>query len=214
MRTIARHIRAVSHITAMTLALAMATFALDSAKADTVSGSIAYDRLNLTTPDAALRTFLSAYRDGDFVTVFWIFSPSTQTEWFRRLAQFRIDTLVKGFDFKDTALMADLVPPLKEIDQTDFGFAFAHMMVTAKRRGMLPLDVTGLPVDLSPQNVPLLGKVTATTPVEVDIAVALKNYTGPVIFRMQLARSGRWRLLQIIPPGGDEQSIPFGLRGK
>jgi hypothetical protein len=81
----------------------------------------------------------------------------------------------------------------------------------ASRHGMLPIDIDGLPADLSQQNVPVLGTKTQTTTGDIDFAVALKNYNGPVVFRMGLAKSGRWRLLQIIPPGGDEKSIPFGL---
>ncbi len=42
------------------------------------SGSAAYDRLDLTTPEAALRQFLGAYRRGDYVTAFWILAPASQ----------------------------------------------------------------------------------------------------------------------------------------
>ncbi len=204
-------LKAISGVVAFVLASAVGVATPLPARADSISGSVAYDKLNLTTADAALRTFLTAYRQGDFVTAYWIFAPSTQAAWFDHLMTFRLGSLLKNFKFGDAALNNELFPRTADMDQTDNSFVFAAAMAGAGRRGMLPVDIDGLPADLSQQNVPVLGAKTQTTAGDVDFAVALKNYSGPVVFRMRLAKSGRWRLLQIIPPGGDEKSIPFGL---
>jgi hypothetical protein len=82
-------------ISALLLAASVAAGTLSPARADSISGSIAYDKLNLTTADAALRTFLTAYRQGDFVSVYWIFAPSTQTAWYDHLLTFRMGSLIK-----------------------------------------------------------------------------------------------------------------------
>jgi hypothetical protein len=176
-----------------------------------VSGSLAYDRLDLSTPDAALRTFLTAYRDGDYVTAFWVFAADTQDEVLRHAAQLNLRRLARMPAQGGMAIMAEMLPPHAELDQRDSTFLFANIMQVAKRRGLLPLDVAGLPQDLSPANVPNLGRRTETTDGTTEIAVTLGAYRAPVVFRFIRARTGRWRLRQIVPPGGDPTSVPFGL---
>jgi hypothetical protein len=175
------------------------------------SGSLAYDRLDLSTPDAALRAFLSAYRDGDYVTAFWIFTADTQDEVFRHAAQMNMDRLARLPAQGRMAIMTEMIPPTAEVDQRDYSFLFANIMQVAKRRGLMPLDIAGLPGDLSPANVPSLGRRTETTDGVTEIAMTLRAYREPVVFRLQRARTGRWRLRQILTPGGDPASVPFGL---
>ena len=108
-------------------------------------------------------------------------------------------------------LLGALVPPLAEREQQDMSFQFAHMMSVAGQHDILPLDLTGLPEDLTRANVPALGASAQSPDGRVEIAISLKNYPAPVTFRLEKSPHGKWRLRQIIPPGGDEKSIPFGL---
>jgi hypothetical protein len=175
------------------------------------SGSLAYDRLDLSSPEAALRAFLTAYRDGDYVAAFWIFTADTQDEVFRHAAQLNMDRLARLPAQGRLAIMTEMIPPTAEVDQRDYSFLFANIMQVAKRRGLMPLDITGLPDDLSPANVPSLGQRTETTDGITEIAMTLRAYREPVVFRLQRARTGRWRLRQVLTPGGDPASRPFGL---
>ncbi|WP_439574319.1 hypothetical protein [Phreatobacter sp.] len=175
------------------------------------SGSLAYDRLDLSSPDAALRAFLTAYRDGDFVTAFWIFTPETQDEIARHVATLNLHRLAALPTQNRLAILAEMLPPTADLDQRDLGFMFANIMQVAQRRGMQPLNLTGLPQDLSPANVPDLGRRTETTDGATEVAVTLSAYRGPVVFRLVKARTGRWRLRQVVPPGSDPESTPFGL---
>ncbi len=175
------------------------------------SGSLAYDRLDLSTPEAALRAFLTAYRDGDYVTAFWIFTAETQDEVFRHAAQMNMDRLARLPAQGRMAIMTEMIPPTAEVDQRDYSFLFANIMQVAKRRGLMPLDIAGLPDDLAPANVPNLGPRTQTTDGVTEIAMVLRAYREPVVFRLQRARTGRWRLRQVLTLGGDPASVPFGL---
>jgi hypothetical protein len=195
---------------AMLAALAVPGPALGQA-VPSASGSLAYDRLQMSTPDAALRTFLSAYRDGDYVTAFWVFAADTQDEVLRHAAQLNLRRLARLPAEGSMAIVVEMSPPPAELDQRDLSFMFAHVMQVARRRGMLPLDVAGLPQNLAPANVPNLGRLTETTDGTTEIAVTLGAYREPVVFRFVRARTGRWRLRQIVPPGGDPTSVPFGL---
>lgn len=177
------------------------------------SGSLAFDRLDLSTPDAALRAFLTAYRDGDFVTAFWIFTPETQDEILRQVATFAVDRLARRPGSGRLAILSEMIPATAGMVQRDHSFLFANIMQVARRRGLQPLDLSGLPQDLSAANVPDLGRRTQTTDGVTEIAVVLGAYRGPVVFRMTGPVAGRWRLRQVVPPGGDPTSIPFGLAG-
>lgn len=198
-------------VVAAALAALAAPRAADAQGLTGNSGSLAYDRLDLSTPEAALRAFLTAYRAGDYVTAFWIFAPGTQDEVFRHAAQMNMGRLARLPAQGRMAIMTEMLPPTAEVDQRDYSFLFANVMQVAKRRGLMPLDVAGLPEDLSAANVPGLGQKTETTDGITEIAVALRAYGAPVVFRLAPGRNGRWRLRQIVPPGGDPASLPFGL---
>ncbi len=168
-----------------------------------------YEDLHLGDAESALREFLSAYHRGDFLVAYWILAPEAQTELQRQLAMFNADRFFSGtVDFKDLAM---LFPAQADVEQTDFGFLFADMMRFGLARGIQPLNVAGLPDDLSKSNVPVLGKRTERTDGKVEYAVALKAYPKPVVFRLQTSPRGRWRVYQVLLPGGDESSLPFGL---
>jgi hypothetical protein len=49
-------------------------------------------------------------------------------------------------------LLGELAPPLAEREQQEMSFQFAHMMSVAAQYDMLPLDLTGLPEDLTRAN--------------------------------------------------------------
>jgi hypothetical protein len=172
------------------------------------SGSLAYDRMDLSSAEAALRTFLSAYRDGDYVGAFWVLAPEAQDEVARHVAQLNLGRLARLPAQGRMTIMTEMIPPTAEVDQRDYGFMFATIMQVAKRRGILPLNVAGMPDDLPAAS---LGRQTETNDGFTEIAVTLSAYPAPVVFRFFKARSGRWRLRQIVPPGGDATSLPFGL---
>ena len=44
-----------------------------------------------------------------------------------------------------------------------------------------------------------------------DLTATVEGTEGPVVFRMVQAPSGRWRVLQVIAPGGDTGFIPWSI---
>lgn len=175
------------------------------------SGSHAYDRLDLQSAEAALRTFLSAYRRGDFVTAFWILAPASQSAFYTHLSRFDMRRVARVK--AESALMhaAEMIPSPAQMDQTDISFIFAHAMAVARRLDIMPLNLAGLPEDLSPANVPRVGTRNQLADGRVEFSVALPAYRSPVVFRMVQRGPGRWRLEQVLPPGAVLDSLPFGL---
>jgi hypothetical protein len=96
----------------------------------------AHDKLDLASPEAALRTFLTAYRQGDFITAFWVLSPQAQREWKKHLDLFMFDSLCLMRGAPTSAmrpLIEALVPPMDKWEQPeDVSFLFAHLMTVAQ----------------------------------------------------------------------------------
>lgn len=184
-----------------------------SVSAQTLATGTAYDKLDLASPEAALRTFLTAYRQGDFVTAFWVLSPQAQREWKKHLDLFMFDRpcLVRSATSVMGPLIEVLVPPMDKWEQPeDVSFLFAHLMTVAQQRSWLPLDLDGLPADLSASKVPAPGARRDTRDGHVDIAVPLRAYPAPVIFRLETSPLSKWRVRQAIVPGTDDNAIPWG----
>lgn len=181
------------------------------APARSTSGSLAFDRLDLRTPESALRRFLSAYRQGDYVTAYWIMTPSSQQAFVRHLSRFEFNRIARLPASSAVLHAAEMMPAISQMEQTDTSFYFAHAMAVAHRLGVMPLNLTGLPEDVSPTNVPRLGSRNQLTDGRVEYSVPLRAYRAPVVFRMVATQGGRWRLEQVLPPGGSVDSIPFGL---
>lgn len=168
-----------------------------------------YEHLRLGDAESALREFLSAYAKGDFLVAYWILSPEAQAELQRQLAMLNTEAFFRGgIDGGD---LMRVFPAQAEMEQVDFGFLFADMMRFGIARGIEPVDVAGLPADLSKTNVPDIGKRSERTDGQVDYAVALKSYAEPVVFRLKPSPGGRWRVHQILLPGGDGTAVPFSL---
>ncbi|KAF0137451.1 MAG: hypothetical protein FD152_470 [Xanthobacteraceae bacterium] len=181
------------------------------ASAHSSSGSMAFDRLDLRSPEAALRQFLSAYRRGDYVTAYWIMTPTSQSAFARHLARFEFNRIARLPASSAVLHAAEMMPSVNQMEQTDTSFYFAHAMAVAHRLGVMPLNLSGLPEDVSPTNVPRLGNRNQLTDGKVEFAVPLRAYRAPVVFRFVSTQGGRWRLEQILPPGGTVDSLPFGL---
>ncbi|MBX9990624.1 hypothetical protein [Phreatobacter oligotrophus] len=175
------------------------------------SGSAAYDRLDLTTPEAALRQFLGAYRRGDYVTAFWILAPASQQAFQAHLMRFDLSKIARVSVTGAMTHAPEMIPPVNRLEQTDPSFSFAYAMQVARRLDIMPLNLAGMPEDMSPAVVPRLGTPVQLADGQVEIAMPLQAYRAPVVFRMVRSPQGRWRVQQVLPPGGHVESLPFGL---
>ncbi|MCZ8316421.1 hypothetical protein [Phreatobacter sp.] len=175
------------------------------------SGSAAYDRLDLTTPEAALRQFLGAYRRGDYVTAFWIMAPAAQQAFYVHLMRFDLSRIARVSVTGAMTHAMEMIPPVNRLEQTDPSFAFAYAMQVARRLDIMPLNLAGMPEDMSPAVVPRLGTRVQLADGQVEIAMPLQAYRAPVVFRMVRSAQGRWRVQQVLPPGGNVEALPFGL---
>lgn len=175
----------------------------------------AYERLDLSTPEAALSTFLTAFHQGDFVTAFLVFSPEAQNEWYTLYSVSDMDTvLARSATERLSAAQTKAMTPAHPWEQWDFSYMFAHIMNWAKQNRTLPLNLEGLPSTITPTSLkPLMQRQRETSQGTV-LAVTLKAYPQQLQFVMQRSPLGKWRLAQVIFPGGDTSVRPWAIPRK
>lgn len=170
-----------------------------------------YESLDLDTPEAAVRTFVDAFQRQDFPTVFLIFAANTQFRWVQLVNLLRYGELlqIEKWDQvkEDIPTFSQGIGHGEHSDALP-SFLFDSLMLAAKKHSALLIDLSG--------EVTILGSQPAVTEIEgeqgaVDVRAAVDGIEGAVIFRMGQAPSGRWRVLQVIVPAGNEALRPWSV---
>lgn len=182
------------------------------AQPQTVPGSIFangartyYEAIDLSTPEAAAGTFLSAWARRDYATASVALSPAAQRGWSAQISQtLSMQSLFPG----DTgnAVIRDSVWGRKDrsgFDEVarDPNLLFDDMLQAGERRGVLPFTLgPGMKTDQ-----PAVAGDQATVAVETD--------GRPAKMTLALLRlpSGRWKVDQILLPGADPALKPWGF---
>ncbi len=163
-----------------------------------------YDTLDLKTPEKAVKTFVKAYQERDFWTVWLVFSGKTQAIVSQQFSLLDLHNLI---DYETNSPLEENIPyfnkGLFDGEHVDFGYIFDENMLAASENSMLLFDLSGVVV------------ITSSTPSSisptqeaVDVTTNVGKVQG-IIFRMVQAPSGKWRLYQVILPGGvDDSSDP------
>jgi len=163
-----------------------------------------YEALELSSPSEAAATFGDAFGRNDFMTVWLVLDRSAQNEWQQDFNLLRYFQIIDIDAFPD--LRASLQTEVLTIDtweSFDMWYLFDRMMLLADRHDAFLIDLSG---EMT---------VTDETVEEdhTDVSATVVGIDGVVTFRMAQAPSGRWRVVQVIVPGGDEESIPWSTPG-
>jgi hypothetical protein len=196
-----------------------------------------YDSLALDTPEAAVRTFTQAFQQRDFPTVFWVLHPNTQQQWWWDFGLKRFENLVRasnpsqilwntesgrnlralvesGTINQDESFLTFLemsgslgykgspYTPLVMEHIGDTSYLFDQVMLAANEqylidlRGQVTIGETRL-------------RKTVDEEMIATVIATLAGVEGEVSFRLKQSPTGRWRVLQVIVPGGDEEKYPW-----
>jgi hypothetical protein len=173
-----------------------------------------YESLNLETPEDAAQTFVDAFQRLDFMTVYFILSPDAQFTSSRKIA-IETDKLVRLEEGEDVQAVWGNVPVLGtgldadvlEHSAAEWFYIFDGLLLEAARHDRLLIDLRGEVVFTGSR--PTLNLDEGLT--GFDVLATVEGIEGDVIFRMVQAPSGRWRVQQVIVPGGDEALIPWSI---
>ncbi len=171
-----------------------------------------YESLALDTPELAVETFVDAFQKDNFEALYLIFAPNTQRQITNSINLLQYQDFVKATDYEEAnEIASDSVQsrPLNEWEHMTTGYRFDSLMLVARQHSAFLIDLSGhvsilRTVDFVDDD----GKVFA------DVITDVEGIDGEVVFRMEQAPSGRWRVGQVILPGGDEDRVPWSVPAK
>lgn len=160
-----------------------------------------YESLDLASPTAAVETFTDAFADKDFMTVWLAFDINAQNrvEHYSNLLQWPI--LLRTDAVPNHGSQIGSVLSFDNLETTDRWYIFDQMMMIADEHDAYLVDLSG---DVA------VGEESAAGD-DVEVSTVVEGIDGEVRFRMVQSPSGRWRVLQVIVPGGDEDLIPWSV---
>ena len=170
-----------------------------------------YESLDLSSPEAAVTTLTDAFQRQDFFSVFLVLDYTAQFHFIQKVRLFRHQEL---FDTThEEAVLADVPVYAAGLGSSehvpDSIFIFDDMMLAVAKHDAFLIDLRG--------SISILGSKTfefedsGETIQAVDVSATVANIEGEVIFRTVQAPSGRWRVRQVIVPGGDEELLPWSI---
>lgn len=159
-----------------------------------------YEGLALSTPVDAVLTFIDRFERGDYPALYLILSPAAQAAWRSQpMATFDYSTW-----FRDPALIQRVPMLVRDLpDEHDPGvitYIFDEVMLVAEANDAFVIDLRGA------QDVGGLEMGADGTSAQVRARLADGT---PVTFALEQAPSGRWRMRQVIVPGGDTDILPW-----
>ena len=168
-----------------------------------------YESLDLSTPEAAVERFTSAFQQEDYETVFLILSPLAQRQIANRINTIYYQELIKvddGTEVKDVLGNTPMFNVIDEWEHRTSSYLFDTIMLAAKQHSAFLIDLSGTMSILRTEQ---LSDNSGSS--IVDVVSSVEGTEGNVIFRMEQAPSGRWRVRQVIVPDGNEELIPWSV---
>ncbi|OFW52919.1 MAG: hypothetical protein A2V75_09875 [Actinobacteria bacterium RBG_16_70_17] len=163
-----------------------------------------YESLDLASPREAVATFADAFQRNDFMTVWLVLDADAQLHLQQDL------NMAQWGQFFDTAASPEYrtaleteVFPFQSWDSHDSWEFFDRLMLMADGHDAFLIDLSG--------QVNVTGESPSAGWGYTDLTAEVEGIEGDVIFRMAQAPSGKWRVHQVIAPGGDEQSVPWSV---
>lgn len=186
--------RLVTVIVVFVIALSSCTYTNPEPEARTY-----YDSLDLSSPTAAAETFVDAFARDDFMTVWLAFDSQAQWEWnnaFNLLHYsklFRVnDEMRQGIPDTISRLITETTDPWYVFDQT---------MMLAREHNALLIDLQSIDLDMT----------TIKDDGTAVVTGRFEGIDGDVEIKLTATQDGRWKVGQVLLPGGDENSIPWGV---
>lgn len=159
-----------------------------------------YEGLALSTPVEAVLTFIDRFEHGDYPALFLVLSPEAQADWRRRpIATFDYSTWFADPNLLDQVAMLSSDLP-DEHDSSVITHIFDEVMRVAEANDAFVIDLRGAQ-DVGGQE---MGPDGTTARLRARLANGV-----PVTFELTLSPSGRWRVRQVIVPGGDTEVLPW-----
>jgi hypothetical protein len=163
-----------------------------------------YEGLDLSSPTTAVETFVALFQHGDYPALFLALSPTAQRNW----QQYPAVTFDYSVWFENPDALLDEVAFMNR-DLPDehapnvITALFDEVMVAAAANDAFVIDLRGAVTVQGERMLPV------EEPEVAEVTAEVEGIAGEVRFLMERAPSGRWRVRQVIVPGGDETILPW-----
>ena len=167
-----------------------------------------YESLALDAPETAVKTFVDAFQRDDFETLYLIFHRNTQMRISQNINILSYQALVKADDHVEADKIVSESAQYKTLDEWEHiteSYLFDSLMLAAKQHSAFLIDLSGDVSILRTEEI-VDGERSFS-----DVITTVAGIDGEVVFRMEQAPSGRWRVRQVIVPSGNEEQIPWSV---
>jgi hypothetical protein len=173
---------------------------------DGSEGRTQYESFQLDTPTHAIQTFVDTFQSRDYAGLFLIFSPDTQQNWSRQINMLNFDQWAQPDKWEEVE--ADIPFLNDDFDQLEQSvtvapYLFDQVMLAAEQHDAFLIDLRG--------NIEVAQIKIDPNATEVNVPAMVEGIEGEVIFRLVKSPSERWRVQQVIVPGGDEEAMPWSV---
>ncbi len=160
-----------------------------------------YESLDLESPTRAVETFSDAFARKDFMTVWLTLDKRAQFEFESSFNLLQYSHLIDMDAVPD--MQAEIVAAYsyENRETTDRWYLFDRLMMIADRHDAYLIDLSGR---VTPGDESMVGE-------DVEVLGVVEGIRGEVRFRLVESPSGRWRVYQVVVPGGDESAIPWSV---
>lgn len=188
-------------VIALVLALGLIGAGCTAESSDSDGAMNFYESLDLTSPAAAVETFADAFARKDFMTVWMVLDVSTQERVEQSLNLLQWSGLIRIDAVPDWGSEIASFLSLENLETTDRWYIFDGIMMIADDHDAYLIDLSG---GVIPGEESQVGD-------DVEVSGVVEGIEGDVRFRLVQSPGGRWRVRQVIVPGGDEDMIPWSV---
>lgn len=160
-----------------------------------------YESLDLASPSEAVETFTDAFAEKDFMTVWLAFDINAQQRVENYFNLLQWPNLIRTDAVPNIGSETASILSLDNLETTDRWYLFDVMMTTADEHDAYLIDLSGA-VTISEES---------QAGDDAEVSTVVEGINGDVRFRLVQSPTGRWRVYQVIVPGGDEDLIPWSV---
>lgn len=167
-----------------------------------------YESLQLQTPETAIQSFIRSFQGCDFASVYMILSPAAQQHIQNSQLSLSIANILGDLSTNDLANLEqefNIRLPLDNPEHfPDTLHYFDTLMLTAAQNSLLPFELSG--------EARILGLQTLESALReslLEVVTRIDGIDEPILFRLVQSPNEKWRIHQIVMPGGQAGNIPW-----
>jgi hypothetical protein len=160
-----------------------------------------YESLDLDSPLAAAEVFADAFARDDFMTVWLVLDSEAQFRFSQNLNLLEYSQIIRVDAVPDLPDRLSQPLSLDELESGEAWYLFDLLMLIADENDAFLIDLSS---DVQ------LGDLSESAGA-ASLSASVGGIDGGVTIHLAQNSQGRWKVHQVIVPGGDEDQIPWSV---